>query len=349
MLHAKLNPPVGFRPYGATQGYAPSGEVVDSLPVHWFSELGWGPAPDNDGFGHYAFRQVGERQAEYAFYKEGSKDVMDGRGDLVIGPDGYLYITGNESDADKFTSAYRVPGYVPIVDVGTGGSADTAALYSRVAALELRLSQLAIGATTDPRVDGLTSRVTNVEAVAAKANERGWNALTQLVDVWAALKTRIGRDDAWQLAADRCYVEVTTEGTGVRSAIKALIVAGSTVDQPARDLANLATRRAADAEQLAALARSDVTATSARLLTAEDAINSLRGSVVFLEQATLSVSTVVSLARQAVDEWFAASVAYTDKRLKNLLWDRAVRLLRYKESKGLRADQLPVNDQSELV
>src|SRR5690242_13030463 len=88
-LHAKLNPPAGYRPYGANVGYAPSGEVIDGLPVHWFSQCGWGPATDNDGFGHWVMKQVGTRRAEFAWYKTfPAADVVDGRGDLVVGDDG---------------------------------------------------------------------------------------------------------------------------------------------------------------------------------------------------------------------------------------------------------------------
>ena len=57
---------------------------------------------------------------------------------------------------------------------------------------------------------------------------------------------------------------------------------------------------------------------------------------------------VVGIAQQVINGWLNASIAYADKRLLNLLWDRAVKLLRYKESTGKTAAQLPINDQSNI-
>lgn len=144
-----------------------------------------------------------------------------------------------------------VPGFTPRASGTSGGTSD-AALAQRVANLELKLSQLQAGASQDSRVPGILTRLSAVEGVAAKANERGQNALTQLGKL-VIPPAGVSRDEAWQLAID------------------------------------------------------------------------------------------------AIEEKFKQWVGYkADPRLLNLLWDRAVKLLRYKEQSGKTAAQLPINDPKNL-
>lgn len=305
--HVKLNPPAGFRAYGANQGFALSAEVVDGLPVYFLSQEGWGYSADNSGFGHYVFKQVGERKAEYMRYN--GADVMDGRGDLYIAGNGKLYVTGNESDNDKLPSVYEVPGYVPFGSVVTFiGSGAPAA-----------------GGTSDPalaaQVASLAQQLAQVQAQAKAALERA-NYVKGVFDpVWGRLDAvekrpvGISRDDAWQLAADRMYAEVSNEQSGVSGAIKALVAKlVPTAAQPI-DLAPLA----------------------GRVASVETALK---------DRPTFN--DVAELLRKWFDAQWQAWVAYTDKRLLNLIWDRSVKLLRYKETSGKSAAQLPVNDPKNL-
>lgn len=307
-LLIRLNPPKGYRPYGANVNYAPSGEVVDGLPVHYLAQCGWGPG----GFGDYVFRQVGNRQAEYIFYKGANiSDPMDGRGDLVVGDDGKLYITGQESDDDKLPAVYEVPGYVPVskgtLNLTLVGDASVQALLTELNALKERVASLESRPAAVTDLSPVTKRLDAIEPVANKANERALNALTQLSKLPAP---GISRDEAWQIAADRAYVEVTTEGSGVRNAIKALV-------QPAQP--------------------ADLTALTARVTEVEAGLK-LRPTG----------GEVVGIAQQVINGWLEASRKYADKVLLNLMWDRTVKLLRYKERTGKTAEQLPVNDQTNL-
>ncbi len=269
--HIRLNPPAGYRPYGANQSFALSAETVNGQPVYYFAQEGWGYSTQNGGFGEYVFRQVGNGQAEYVRYN--GADVPDGRGDLYIAGNGKLYITGNESDDDKLPSVYEVPGFVPFGSVAyisgaqAVGSADTSLLEGRIAALEGQFA-------------ALTKRVSATEGVANKANERGQNALTQL----GALPKVLSRDEVWQLAGDRVFADTNAALEAIRADIKLRPTGGD----------------------------------------------------------------VVGIAQQVINGWLNASIAYADKRLLNLLWDRAVKLLRYKESTGKTAAQLPINDQSNI-
>jgi hypothetical protein len=77
-------------------------------------------------------------------------------------------------------------------------------------------------------------------------------------------------------------------------------------------------------------------------------LDGLRQDVTRLDSTSLKAEDVLRIAKQAISEWFEASRRYVDRALLNLMWDRAVKLLRYKESTGKTAAQLPVNDQTNL-
>ncbi len=245
---------------------------------------------------------------------------FDGFGKVVLGVDDpYPYLT-----SDTGTTPPPAP-----------DDADVSELKQRVAYLEQQLA----GALD----------------LARKATERANYVKSVFDPVWGeleALKTRpvgISRDDAWQLAADRCYVEVTTEGTGVRSEIKSLAGAGTAnIDQVARDVANAALTRAADAKQLAAQGWEGVTAVNQRAAAIENNAITLWGRVDLVEKSRPSIDEVAQLIRSHLEEQWQAWVTYADRRLLNLIWDRTVKLLRYKESSGKTAAQLPVNDPANL-
>lgn len=331
MSAIRLNPPKGYRPYGANAGYAPSGEIVDGLPVHWFAQCGWGPSDDNGGFGDWVMKQVGDRQAEFIFYK--SHDVMDGRGDLVIGSDGKLYITGNESDSDKLPIAYEVPGYVPVsqgtLELVAVGDEAVKALLAEVNALKARIASLEAKPAPVTDLSPITKRLSAVEGVAAKANERALNALTQMANgvyVRSADLAGIVNDIIWNSGkvVDRIYAELSNAGSGLAALVKSMVGTGSGgIDQPARDIANEALTKAGDARKLA-----------------EQAVETAQDKVDLLQVADYVQATLNALWR----DW----VTYKDPRLLNLLWDRAVKLLRYKEKSGKTAEQLPVNDPKNL-
>ena len=116
-------------------------------------------------------------------------------------------------------------------------------------------------------------------------------------------------------ALDRMYAEVSNEQSGVSGAIKALVAKlVPTAAQPI-DLAPLA----------------------GRVASVETALK---------DRPTFN--DVAELLRKWFDAQWQAWVAYTDKRLLNLIWDRSVKLLRYKETSGKSAAQLPVNDPKNL-
>lgn len=275
----ELNHPGDFDTYrGADKSHMTSNERVNGQWVHFFSQCGKGPR----GFGVHVFKQVGAKgQAEYVWYTNGP--LLQGRGDMDLDADGTLQVNGSWSDSDEDAVSCPVPGYVPfgnlitiLNSVGGGGSGpvvDTSALEARLAA---------------------------VEKLAQKALDRANYVKSASVDpLWAevgALKERpvgISRDEAWKLAADRQYAELTTEGSGVREALDAII-------------------RAA------------------------------------VQDALAGAQNVAAEVQKALDAQWQAWVSYTDRRLLNLLWDRAVKLLRYKERTGKPADQLPINDPKNL-
>lgn len=303
----RLNKPKDFTPYrGADKSYQPSAEVVSGQPVHWFSQCGTGPW----GFGVYVFRQVGGNQATYVRYKDGAvADVMDGRGDLDVGGDGVLYVNGSETDADATAEAYPVPGYVPFRN-SAGQPVSPPVNYN------------------DPRVPALEARIAALEA-----------ALNGLRGTDAALTTRVGRVEgqvaskidsptaeaiAWQKAGDRMFGEVTGD-TATRHAIEQVVQAAAsrivvaTTDDTARAQARAAHQTANEAHETASTALAEV-----------------------MKKTT--PQEVERHVQDGITAWLEASIAYIDTRLLNLLWDRAVKLLRFKESNGKTAAQLPIND-----
>lgn len=188
----------------------------------------------------------------------------------------------------------------------TGGSADTSLLEGRIAALE---SQLA----------ALTKRVGATEGVANKANDRALNALTQLGADFVRKDALTGlvNELIWNggKVVDRIYAEAADAKTGLGGLIRSLVsasVGGNGIDQAARDIANEALKRATDAKTVAG-------------------------------QATAGVSDAV---KAGIDTWLAESIAYTDKRLLNLMWDRGVKLARFLKVPG--AATAPINDQKNI-
>jgi hypothetical protein len=312
--HIKLNPPKGYRPYGANQSFVVSAEVVDGLPVYFFAQEGWGYSTDNDGFGEYVFKQVGDRRAEYVYYN--GLDVPDGRGDLYTPGNGRLYITGNESDSDKLPSIYEVPGYVPFggtVYVGGGsttGGGDTAALELKVAQLEQQLA----GALD----------------LARKAMERANYVKSIYEPVWVTLEelenrpVGISRDDAWVLGPQSVYADLMQPQSGIAGQVRDIArqlvgTAGGGIDQVARDIANEALKKATDI------------------------INNYLPNYIGEPRARI---VAAQEAEKYTARLWAAWVAYTDKRLLNLIWDRGVKLARYLKVPG--ADKAPINDEANL-
>jgi hypothetical protein len=181
--------------------------------------------------------------------------------------------------------------------------------------------------TLQQQVTTLTAQVAAAQAQAKAALDRANYIKSIYEPVWArleALKQRpvgISRDEAWQIAADRAFVEVTTEGTGIRSAIKALV-------QPAQP-----------ADLKALTQKVDTIAQNAN-----GAIQLLSEKVA----AKASRHDALTIAKQAITDWLAASIAYTDSRLLNLIWDRGVKLLCSKERASKTAEQLPINDPKNL-
>lgn len=260
----RLNPPAGFVPYGgAGKSYQPSAERVDGQSVHYFGQCGLGPW----GFGMYVFRQAGSNQASYIRYKDGP--VMAGRGELAVGGDGRLYVTGSESDRDQVAVVYEVPGFVPFGAVKPSPSVP--GVDERLAALEARVSSL-------------ERRLGAVEGVAAKANERALNALSQLAGgVFVRADTLVDRvnEIIWNSGkvVDRIYAEASNAQSGLAGVIRAI---------------------------------------------------------------------ALQEARAFVEELWRRWTTYEDHRLFDVVWDRGVKLLRYKERSGKSADQLPVNDPANL-
>ncbi|HMO58360.1 MAG TPA: hypothetical protein PKC19_13430 [Roseiflexaceae bacterium] len=168
-----------------------------------------------------------------------------GSGNAVVLSDGTVVLFGGLSmtgpGADCEGWMYEMPVKAPVGTPGGAGVPSTPSNGSPATTghLELRIAQL-------------EARLTEAEKTAKYGVDRA-NYVKGLVDsIWKeidALKKRppggISRDEAWQLAADRMYAEVTTPGAGVRGAmtdlvreeLKKLPPSGGTgtVDQVARD------------------------------------------------------------------------------------------------------------------
>ncbi len=201
----------------------------------------------------------------------------------------------------------------------TGGSSDAA-----VAELRVQLN----GALS--RIQALEANLGAAQQLAQRAMERAnyvkgiYEPVWGRLDALAARPVGISRDEAWQLAADRTWVEVTTPDTGVRQAIEA-IVAGKTgtVDQEARNLAQTALSGATRANEQVNALGNRVVAVEGRVSVVERLAQDAK-NLAMSAQDTLS--TLSQAIQTGIDRWFESSVRYEDKRLLNLLWDRGVKL-----------------------
>jgi len=184
----KLRVPKGYIPYkGAGKSFEPSADGT-----HWFAQCADGPL----GFGMYVFRQraIGIEPAEVIPY---AAPLMQNRGELVLGGDGVLYVTGGTSDSDAIARAEPLAGFVPYVrgtavqppappapsTTDTVARAAIAALQTRVVALEQGTQRLA-------------SRVQTTESAIA--------------DIRATLK--VVYDVMWQNALDAAYLFAKQRG-----------------------------------------------------------------------------------------------------------------------------------------
>lgn len=184
----KLRVPKGYITYkGAGKSFEPSADGT-----HWFAQCADGPL----GFGMYVFRQraIGIEPAEVMPY---AAPLMQNRGELVLGGDGVLYVTGGTSDSDAIARAEPLAGFVPYVrgtavqppappapsTTDTVARAAIAALQTRVVALEQGTQRLA-------------SRVQTTESAIA--------------DIRATLK--VVYDVMWQNALDAAYLFAKQRG-----------------------------------------------------------------------------------------------------------------------------------------
>lgn len=93
-----LRPPAGFEGYGgAGKNFYP-----DAAGWYFFGQVARGPR----GFGTYVWRQKGTAVAEELNYGP----LMPGRGTLMLGGDGVLYVSGSY-DGSNFCTVFTVPGY----------------------------------------------------------------------------------------------------------------------------------------------------------------------------------------------------------------------------------------------
>lgn len=302
MSNIKLIPPAGFDPYGGTsKSYQPSADGA-----HFFSQCGRGP----QGFGQYVFRQVGNNPAQYVNYGP----LLAGRGVLCLGGNGKLYVVASLNDQDELAWAFEVPGFVPFTSGGSsvpvegGSNVDLSAIEARIAAVETLARQ------ANDRANYAAERANYVKGLL----EPIWQAINEL----RVRPVGISRDEAWQIAADRTYVEVSNPQSGVAGAILALVrsLVGeqSTESRPVVDSETRAIAEAALAE--------------AREAKADSATR-------------VSEDQAKAIAQQEAHNYFEALwqrfVSYTDRRLYNVIWDRGVRLLEYA---GLvQKGKLPVN------
>jgi len=175
--------------------------------------------------------------------------------------------------------------------------------------------------------------------------------------VWGeleALKTRpvgISRDDAWQLAKDSVYDDLgQLSGISARAQAIAQTVANGEggIDQTARDIANAALTKTSDNRKLIEQLNGVDQALNIRLANAENAALDLKGAVDFIEKTLPTMDDVAQHVQSYFHAQWKSWVTYADPSLLNLLWDRTVKLLRYKERTGKTAEQLPVNDPNNL-
>lgn len=104
----RMRNPSGWKNYGGVgKGYQPSANGFD-----YFYVCG----TRNGIFGMYVLRQSMSGN-EPAVFVEYTGPLMTGRGEMYVGGDGRLYVTGHTSDTDVTPRVETVPGFVPFGNV----------------------------------------------------------------------------------------------------------------------------------------------------------------------------------------------------------------------------------------
>ena len=289
---------------------------------------------DPERFRFVVFRYARQGGAITRLHLEDDQDHIAGRGILYIDPgDGRGYYSASQNNIAYWGA---IPGFVP-VPVGTQvvaqpGDVATQAVLDRLERLERRLAEL----EARPGADAALAKAQEAANLANSAYSKAKQAID---DVWSKAMSRVegverqvaGKIDgataesiAWEKGKQATFYEVATEGSGTHLAIEDLIRrmvnagtgSGSAVDEQARKGADAALREAQEA-----------LAEAQRRPTLDDVSRSFR---------------------EWMDSQWQEWVTYTDRRLLNLIWDRSVKLLRYKESNNKTAEELPINDPDNL-
>lgn len=318
-------------PGGEWYGGAPINSIFDADGIEYqagnvsFKGL---PEGDPERFRFCVYR-VDPDGTMHRLPLEDDKDHVAGRG--------FAYVDDSDGEGRYSCTEGKghydgvIPGFKPIVsghlELSATGDAAVQALLNEISTLKARIVRLEQQAAPQVDLSPVYKRLGAVEGVANKANDRGLNALTQLAEkVYPRLDQAVSRDQAWQLAADRVYAEVTTD-TAVRRAIEEIVRAAAakivvaTTDEQARAQADSAQQIASEAHETATAALAEA-----------------------MQKTT--PEEVDRRVASGITAWLEASIAYVDRRLLNLLWDRGVKLVRYLKVPG--ADKAPVNDPNNI-
>lgn len=322
VLGDDINEPGGYQLYG--------GATVTAFQdaAGWVFWSFCGKRPDGK-FLQLVFRQLGTAIAIPVTLPE----EVGGRGSLCLEPWSGLYLVAWTGAAGQAVR-WRLDEFQTPTMAGNGApvEGDVSALIARLEAAERRIAEL----EARPSVVDVLQTATQAVNIATGAYNKAKLAVDDLWGKFAprveALEQRPGgvsRDDVWALAGDRVYADLGNAQSGISSRVGILA------------------RAAVGALTLP----SDLTALINGVARANEQVNSLGNRVVAVEtelQKRPTEGDLFRLWRKWTDIQWENWVTYTDKRLLNLLWDRAVKLLRYKERTGKTAEQLPVNDPKNL-